>query len=52
MRLSAPSASGLLSFDEFRLTVDSRFTVLVGPNGAGKSNLLRLPDLVTTGLLR
>jgi hypothetical protein len=51
MHVRALAASGVLSFDDFTLDLDPKTTVVVGPNGAGKSNLLRLPDLVTYGLV-
>lgn len=42
MRIAFLGAGGALSFDAFRLSLDSRLTVVVGPNGAGKINLARL----------
>jgi energy-coupling factor transporter ATP-binding protein EcfA2 len=33
---------GVLSFDQFGLSLSERVTFVVGPNGAGKSNLTRL----------
>jgi energy-coupling factor transporter ATP-binding protein EcfA2 len=40
----------LLSFDNFKLELDPKTTIIVGPNGAGKSNVLRVLDLVILGL--
>lgn len=42
MRIVALSGAGVLSFDQFRLPLHERVTVVVGPNGAGKSNITRL----------
>ncbi len=46
MRITNISATGLLSFEDFALDLDSRITVVVGPNGSGKSNLGRVVELV------
>jgi len=42
MRITSLSGMGVLSFDEFKLSISKRVTFIVGPNGAGKSNLARL----------
>lgn len=46
MKITSVSARGLLSFEDFKIDLDRRITVIVGPNGAGKSNLGRVLELV------
>lgn len=42
MRFTSLWGTGVLSFDQFGLSLDKRVTFTVGPNGAGKSNMTRL----------
>ena len=42
MRITSLSGKGLLSLDDFTLSLPNRVTFAVGPNGAGKSNTARL----------
>jgi predicted ATPase len=47
MRITSVSACGLLTFENFRLDLDKRLTLIVGPNGSGKSNFGRLFEIVS-----
>jgi hypothetical protein len=42
VRITSLSGKGLLSLDDFTLSLPDRVTFAVGPNGAGKSNTARL----------
>lgn len=42
MRITSLSGKGLLSLDDFTLSLSNRVAFAVGPNGAGKSNTARL----------
>jgi hypothetical protein len=45
--MTSASANGILTFEDFRLELDSHLTLIVGPNGAGKSNFGRLFEIVS-----